>query len=108
MKDLSPVTRNPHTQYAEACLRCKQQKETPYTCLYTVNGADQRLSDGYNIDLCVPTSHRWCELVREGGCQHEVKRDDLAFSLPLGKPKQQTCEAAAAAAAAAVQQTEGS
>lgn len=35
--------------------------------IYTinVNEADQALSNGYDIDLCVLTSHRWCELVRE-------------------------------------------
>lgn len=34
--------------------------------IVNVNEADQGLSNGYDIDLCVLTSHRWCELVREG------------------------------------------
>lgn len=30
------------------------------------NEADQELTNSYDIDLCVLTSHRWCELVRQG------------------------------------------
>lgn len=66
---LSPVCKNSqnHKGIQRSTFKMQVAKHT-HSERHTmnVNEADQEHSNGYGMDLCVLTSHRWCELVREG------------------------------------------
>lgn len=70
-ENISPWGRNSHNlkDIQRSTLKMQTAKIHSHTQrnIYTVNvnEDDQGLTNGYDIDLCVLTPHRWCELVRQ-------------------------------------------